>query len=315
MNREVKLLVRDCVHGLQKLLAVAQGHEGQRDVAAAAAMLGASIAALGRVGSEVEAHFLSQLRDKLLRHSPACADGPLLGHIDDAQARMLAVPWLGEDARRRSALHIYFIRHAEATNNMEKRLHGCRLDGALTPNGRLQSRRTARYLTDTLAQRGIDNVLLASSPVGRALETAQEIRDSLCCPLHTEPDLAELDFGDWTGRYVADIEATDEYGRWAEDNRFNAPPEGESMFEVRTRICRVVSRLLSASATNESTLIVVTHFFPLIELFSELMPSESIRPGNSSVTAATLEDGCWQVTLKNYEAHLGSDATPPVSYV
>ena len=55
--------------------------------------------------------------------------------------------------------------------------------------------------------------------------------------------------------------------------------------------------------------------FPLIELFGELMPNESIRPGNSSVTAATLENGCWQVTLKNYEAHLGSDATAPVAYV
>ena len=86
------------------------------------------------------------------------------------------------------------MRHGETTWNVAGRLQGV-LDAPLTPRGRAQARRLAR-LTAHLPGRRI------ASPQGRAQATAQAAFPD---GFETDPRLAEIGVGDFTGRLLDDL--------------------------------------------------------------------------------------------------------------
>lgn len=207
------MAVKHCVHEFQRLSDPAHardvpGIDAPRSVAA----FRESLEALTRIGCEIEAQFVRELRDRLLLADSLRDASRLMAHLEAAIAHLDAVPWLPEALRdrgsgaRQGPVRLYFVRHAESTGNQQRRLQGSRLHGALTPRGCLQSKRTAEYLFDTFVDLRAGGVSIVSSPVGRALETARPIGKRLRCTLSTEPELAELDFGDWSGQFFVDLE-------------------------------------------------------------------------------------------------------------
>ena len=90
-------------------------------------------------------------------------------------------------------------------------------------------------------------------PVGHAIDSA--VTDVL--PRVVVPDLLELDFGDWTGRSIAELEAAE---AWRGFNVFRSGtriPGGELMTEVQARAVGALERLSRQHPT--STIAVVSH--------------------------------------------------------
>ena len=109
----------------------------------------------------------------------------------------------------------------------------------------------AQRLVDQL--RGITLQAIYSSPLERALETAETIARSMNLEVSTNPAFDEVDFGDWTGKSF-DTLANDE--RWRRFNSVRSAtriPGGESFVEVQTRIVTEMERI---SAHNERVAIV-----------------------------------------------------------
>lgn len=90
---------------------------------------------------------------------------------------------------------LYLIRHGETEWNAEGRMQGV-MDSPLTRKGRAQAARMAALVRGVQGQR-------FSSPQGRAVETAQIVFDGT--GFVTDPRLAEIDVGGFTGQLIADL--------------------------------------------------------------------------------------------------------------
>jgi len=237
----------------------------------------------------------------------------------DARDRLLDVlnraklnPTQADPATRRPTF--FLVRHAESTGNLQACLQGSRIGGSLSERGRKQSTATAMYLFNAFEELRQGNVRLVSSPSTRALETATPIAEKLNCEIQLDRGLAELDFGDWSGTPVALLEGDRGYQLWKADPWFNAPPDGESLFQVRTRVFRAMSQLIAGAAEGDP-LVMVTHFFPLMVLFEILAPGKEVRCDNGSISRFELQDRGWTTTGINQVSHLAEVAPVPVRYV
>ena len=145
---------------------------------------------------------------------------------------------------------VFLARHGETDYNVTRRFQG-RLPVPLNANGRAQ----AAALAEQAAAVGFDE--LWSSPLARALETAQIVGERIGLKPRLDARLVETDCGDWTDRPQAQIEAEDPEGVAAfvrADPDF-AFPGGES-FKAQTE--RVMAALEDL-ASRPLPVLAVTH--------------------------------------------------------
>jgi broad specificity phosphatase PhoE len=125
-------------------------------------------------------------------------------------------------------------------------------DAPLTEAGRSQARELAR----ALAQRPFDACFV--SPAARARETASLALGGRDVPQAVLPDLADIDFGAFSGRSLQD------YRAWtAGHDPVDAPPGGESRAATLRRFCRAYRTLLGRA---EPHVLVVAHGLTLSAL-------------------------------------------------
>jgi len=143
---------------------------------------------------------------------------------------------------------LWLLRHGQTEWNAAGRLQG-RLDSRLTETGIAQARAQGAILRRVLPA----GVAVLSSPAGRAWRTAQIATAGLGLTVLPDPDLQEIDMGDWVGRLVDDLRA--ELPAGAADDphlwKFGAP-RGEGMAAMAARLNRVLERLDGPS-------VLVTH--------------------------------------------------------
>jgi probable phosphomutase (TIGR03848 family) len=168
---------------------------------------------------------------------------------------------------------ILLIRHGE-NSMVGKRLAG-RLPGVhLNENGKKQ----AQQLAELLCKAPIKAIY--SSPLVRAVETAEPLANMLDLPILPAPGLIELEYGDWQGKTLKQLSR---YKLWKvvqerpTEMRF---PNGESFIEVRDRSVAEVERI--AAAHDEKDLVacfshgdiirlVVSHFLGVpLDLFQRV---------------------------------------------
>jgi broad specificity phosphatase PhoE/ribonuclease HI len=148
------------------------------------------------------------------------------------------------------------VRHGASVLSPEKRFSG-RGDVPLSPAGFEQARRVAARLG------GRDKVAaVVSSPLRRAVRTAEAIAAALDRTVTVEPLLAETDFGDWEGLTFSEAAERDPdlHGRWMRDTSVS-PPGGESFDAVAQRIRRARNRLIAERGA--ATVLVVSHVTPI----------------------------------------------------
>jgi len=144
---------------------------------------------------------------------------------------------------------IGLLRHARTRWNAEGRIQG-RADSPLTAEGLA----AARLWTPALAPYGFR--ALRASPQGRAMATALALGEGLGLTPVPAPGLEEQDFGQWTGRTVAELRAggllaPQEALGWA-----FTPPGGESRADV---LARAWAALTGLGRAHPEGVLVVTH--------------------------------------------------------
>lgn len=131
---------------------------------------------------------------------------------------------------------VLLIRHGRTRANSDGilagRLPGVTLDGV--------GRRQVRSLAGRLREVPIDEIV--HSPLERCVETARGLLAAreASVPLHADPRLLECDYGQWTGRKLAELA---ELPLWPTVQRQPSSvvfPEGESMVEMADRAVSAV---------------------------------------------------------------------------
>jgi len=133
-------------------------------------------------------------------------------------------------------LRIILVRHGQTMWNAEsasgEHFRG-RIDVDLNETGRAQAQAVAGRLA------GVDAAAIYASPLLRALHTAAPLAERR--GLHVQPfqGLLDIDYGDWSGRSFDDVAARwpDLYVRWGTAPHLVHIPGGESLADVRSRVC------------------------------------------------------------------------------
>ena len=137
---------------------------------------------------------------------------------------------------------LILVRHGETVHNVNRITQGWS-DSDLSERGREQVLRLAGRLKEHKP------TALYSSPLGRAMSTAQAIADATGLEIVPLDDLREMNYGRWEGRSFMDIRVEDEdvYRRWIAEE--DCPcPGGESHADVRRRMQRAFETVNSERA-------------------------------------------------------------------
>jgi len=149
-----------------------------------------------------------------------------------------------------------------------------------------------------------------SSPLIRAKQTAEAIAHFHQLPVYIEPDLREIDYGNWEGMKVDDVMKQFpklEQLRREEPMKF-AAPKGEPMAVFIERVVSAIQKIASNHAGE--TLCVVAHqtVNRIVICWSLKMDFRFWRQLNQGPACVNLlqvrEDGVWRVCLVNDRCHL-----------
>lgn len=162
---------------------------------------------------------------------------------------------------------LYIIRHAQASGNLDKVFQG-RFDGKITTLGYQQ----LEALADKCKEFSFD--IIYSSPLSRALETAQYANKYYNFDIVLDEGLLEINGGDWEGKKWASFDQTDPdmYDKWKNSPWDYQAPNGESMIQVYSRLAGTVDRIVSEN--KGKTICVVSHGCAIRNLITYLMGLE-----------------------------------------
>ncbi|MDR0182628.1 histidine phosphatase family protein [Lysobacter arvi] len=196
---------------------------------------------------------------------------------------------------------ILFVRHASTDANGQ-RLAGRSTGIALNEEGRGQ----ARWLASRLADLPVARVY--SSPLQRAMETADAIATVIGCDVHAREELLEIEFGQWTGLDFGQLARDPRFDRF---NRFRScadVPGGETMLQAQARM---IAAIASIRAAHDGECVVVVGHGDLIrsaiayyagiplDLFQRIEIStgsvSEIELGDDHVRIVRLNETNWKV--------------------
>jgi ribonuclease H / adenosylcobalamin/alpha-ribazole phosphatase len=178
------------------------------------------------------------------------------------------------------------LRHGQTEMSAQRRFAG-RGDIPLTSAGLSQAAAAATRLAE---RGGIDGVV--TSPLSRALRTAEVVADTVGVPLAVDPDLVETDFGDWEGLTFGEVLARwpDEMAAWQADASA-APPGGESFAAVAKRVEAALDRLLTGR--KGQTVVVVSHVTPIKTLVCRALLAPPAAMFRMHLDVAALCEAAW----------------------
>jgi probable phosphoglycerate mutase len=198
---------------------------------------------------------------------------------------------------------IYLIRHAEAEGNLYRRIQGW-YDSLITENGFRQIAALDRRFRDIPV-----DVVYASDRY-RTKTTAQAVYFPKKLELHTDPDLREINMGDWEDRTWGEVRRTQPM----ELDRFNncdptwRAPHGDSFAGLGQRVEGALRRI--AQAHPDQTVAVFCHGTAIrqaLAIILEIPPEGWKALGHSDNTAVTKllwEHGRFQVEYQMDTSHL-----------
>lgn len=187
---------------------------------------------------------------------------------------------------------MFLIRHAESEANASRTFAARVIDPPLSPKGVTDAERIA----ERLASEGIRRIY--SSPLRRALQTAQALASRSHLDFEVLLDLREVDVGVLDGKSSKSKKNWEIYERvlekWSAGDLEAAFEGGESLGEVRARARRVLEVLNSGS--DSGRIAVVTHavflmiFVPFL-LNDSLTDLKRYSLPRGSITTLTIRNG------------------------
>ncbi len=196
---------------------------------------------------------------------------------------------------------IILARHGETKWNVEEVFRG-RIDIELNQTGIKQ----AELLAEHLSELKIEAVY--SSPLKRALDTAQAIARHHKLKVNASPGLIDCDFGQWQGLQLQEVKDRykELYQQWAESPQLIKIPDGESLDEVRERALKVVNRVI---AQHTEAVVLVSHRVVNKVLICALLGLDNshfwnIRQDVGGTTIFSYQDGRFVLVKHNDTSYL-----------
>ncbi len=203
------------------------------------------------------------------------------------------------------ALKIFLIRHGQTLWNEEGRYQGDR-DTDLTGEGVMQAKLAAKYLLEVI----FSNIY--SSPLKRALDTAEFIRKGRNLDITVREDLKEMHFGKWEGMKFEQINKVfrNDYQRWLGDPYNNAPTGGESFRQVKERAVAEIENIIGENKDG-GNIAVVTHGGIILSILVHWLQIplprwRSIIQHQGAINVAVVDKGFPYISAINFTGHLKS---------
>ena len=196
---------------------------------------------------------------------------------------------------------IILVRHGETEWNIEEIFRG-RIDIELNETGIKQAKLLAEYLSDLK----IDTIY--SSPLKRALKTAEIIAGYHKFDVEITPGLIDFNYGEWQGLPHQEVKDKykELYAEWTKNPHRVKIPAGESLNDVRERAMGVVDDVI---AKYEGTVVLVSHRVVNKVLICALLGLDNshfwnIRQDTCGITTFTYENERFILTKHNDTSYL-----------
>jgi broad specificity phosphatase PhoE len=196
---------------------------------------------------------------------------------------------------------IILARHGETEWNVAEMFRG-RADIELNETGRQQ----AELLAEHLSEPKIEAVY--SSPLKRALDTAEAIARRHQLKVETSPGLIDCDFGQWQSLPLKEVKDRykELYRQWAESPHLVKIPGGESLDGVRERALKVVNEIV---ARHQERVVLVSHRVVNKVLICALLGLDNshfwnIRLDTCGTTTFSRQDGRFVLIKHNDTSYL-----------
>ncbi len=199
-------------------------------------------------------------------------------------------------------MDLILVRHGETEWNRVGRCQGFS-DTELNNNGREQIRELAK----SLMNESISAVY--SSDLIRALDTANAIAHHHNLTVEVDPDLRELNQGDFEG--LTFVEIREKYSpllnKWVESPEVVKLPGGESLKELQERAWRAIERIYIKH--QNQTVVAVSHNLTIITLLCKfkgvgLEEFRSFKLRAASKNTILFRNGHFNVNVLNDVSHL-----------
>jgi 2,3-bisphosphoglycerate-dependent phosphoglycerate mutase len=212
---------------------------------------------------------------------------------------------------------IIAIRHGETSWNVDQRLQG-HTDIGLNAVGQGQAQRVAQALADE----ALDAIY--SSDLQRALATAQAIAHHnlhlAAKTVHQDTGLRERSFGSFEGSTYLQIaeDWPEASALWRKRDPHFAPPQGESLLQLRERVLQTVNALASQHLGQQ--IVLVAHGGVMDALYRLATQLDVSSPRTWNLGNASINRLLWTpepagLTLVGWadDAHLDMQSTLPTA--
>ena len=196
---------------------------------------------------------------------------------------------------------IIIARHGQTEWNVGEVFRGT-IDIDLDETGTKQAELLAEYLS----LREIEAIY--SSPLRRALRTAQAIARRHNLEVQVAPGLVDLNFGRWQGRSHQEVrsEYRELYEQWMKSPHRVTMPDGESLDDVRRRVLGLVDEVI---ARHKGRVVLVSHRVVNKVLICALLGLDNshfwnIRQDTCGTTTFVYQDGRFILTEHNNTCYL-----------
>jgi broad specificity phosphatase PhoE len=206
-------------------------------------------------------------------------------------------------------MKLILIRHGETLSNKEKRVQGIS-SVELSAIGIEQAHLLALSLKDYPIE------AIYTSPLKRAIQTAEIINELHQKELHTDQDLMEMDYGDFEGvsfKKIMDVEK-DFIDQWMTDPSSVKMPNGESLTQLQERAWRALKKIIN----KKENALVVSHNFTIATVICRIKNISlnefvSACVGNASKTIVSIEKDGIFIEAFNDCSHLPEDIPPKIN--
>jgi broad specificity phosphatase PhoE len=202
---------------------------------------------------------------------------------------------------------LILVRHGETEFNRTDRFRG-RIDVPLNDTGLWQAEMAARAIQERYRVSAI-----YSSPLSRAMRTAEAVAFATGLSVQPLPGLLEFSYGDWDGKSYDDVasEYPEQYRLYLTQPQRARIPGGESIGTFRRRVAAAVEQAVSNHP--EETVVLVGHRLVcrmmvcyLLSLDSAKLPRLEVDNASISVFEKREPEG-WVALLLNDTCHLAGN--------
>jgi broad specificity phosphatase PhoE len=197
---------------------------------------------------------------------------------------------------------IYLVRHGQTAWNKEEIFRG-RTDVPLNETGLREAQLAGEYF------REMEIHAIYSSPLLRALETAQKIAEVQRLEVRSPQGIIDMCFGEWEGQSLKDVQEKDgqRFQQWKNEPHLVKIPGGETLDEVRDRAMAVLDKTIQSHSGK--TLLFVSHRVVNKVILCSILGLDNshfwqIGQDTTAINLIQHRDGKYVLSLLNEACHL-----------